>query len=61
MTDLVQSWKPTVCIYHGGCIDGFTAAWVVWRKWGDDVRSVGAVQRRQYQHTPRTCFRVYRV
>jgi len=35
-----EAWKPTVCIYHGGCIDGFTAAWVVWRKWGDDVRYV---------------------
>jgi hypothetical protein len=24
--------KP-LCIYHGFCADGFTAAWVVW-KWG---------------------------
>ncbi len=35
-----MTWKPTVCIYHGGCIDGFTAAWAVWRRWGDDVRYI---------------------
>lgn len=22
---------PDICIYHGGCIDGFTAAWAVWK------------------------------
>ena len=27
-------WKPTVVLYHGNCIDGFTAAWCCWRKWG---------------------------
>ena len=26
-----------LCIYHGNCADGFTAAWVVKRKFGDDV------------------------
>lgn len=26
-----------VCIYHGNCADGFTAAWVVRRALGDDV------------------------
>jgi len=31
MTD----WKPDICIYHGGCDDGFGAAWSVWRKWPD--------------------------
>ena len=25
----------TICIYHGGCADGFTAAWVVRRALGD--------------------------
>lgn len=26
---------PDLCIYHGGeCLDGFAAAWVVWRKFG---------------------------
>lgn len=26
--------KP-ICIYHGGCTDGFTAAWAVWSALGD--------------------------
>lgn len=26
--------KP-LCIYHGGCADGFTAAWAVWKRFGD--------------------------
>lgn len=26
--------KP-ICIYHGGCADGFTAAWAVWRALGE--------------------------
>ena len=31
--------KPDLCIYHGGeCLDGFAAAWVVWRKFGADVQ-----------------------
>jgi oligoribonuclease NrnB/cAMP/cGMP phosphodiesterase (DHH superfamily) len=25
--------KPDICIYHGGCDDGFCAAWAVWRRW----------------------------
>ncbi|MCG8694669.1 MAG: DHHA1 domain-containing protein [Minwuiales bacterium] len=28
--------KP-LCIYHGGCDDGFAAAYAVWRRFGDDV------------------------
>jgi len=28
--------KDTTIIYHGNCYDGFTAAWVAWRKFGDD-------------------------
>lgn len=27
MTDV----KP-LCIYHGNCADGFTAAWAVWKR-----------------------------
>ena len=23
---------PTLCIYHGNCADGFSAAWAVWKK-----------------------------
>ena len=30
-----MSWVPDVCIYHDPCLDGFTAAWVVKRKWPD--------------------------
>ncbi len=33
----MTTWKPTVCIYHGGCADGFGAAWAVWKRWGDGV------------------------
>ncbi len=29
----MAQWRPDVCIYHYPCIDGFTAAWVVDRKW----------------------------
>ena len=29
--------KKPLCIYHGNCADGFTAAWAVWRALGDDV------------------------
>lgn len=24
-----------LCIYHGNCADGFTAAWAVWKRFGD--------------------------
>ena len=27
--------KPDLCIYHGSCADGFTAAWAVWQRWPD--------------------------
>lgn len=29
--------KPNLCIYHGGCDDGFGAAFVIWQLYGDDV------------------------
>lgn len=32
MTDLV--------LYHGSCVDGFTAAWVCWREFGDEAEYV---------------------
>jgi len=28
-------WKPDLCIYHGGCDDGFAAAWAIWKRWPD--------------------------
>lgn len=34
-----MTWKPDICVYHGGCDDGFGAAWVVRKKW-PDVRFV---------------------
>lgn len=27
--------KPDICIYHGNCADGFTAAWAIWKLWPD--------------------------
>ncbi len=34
--------KPDICIYHGFCTDGFTAAWAIWRLW-PDIEFYGAV------------------
>lgn len=31
----MSSLKPDLCIYHGNCDDGFGAAWVVRKKFGD--------------------------
>lgn len=35
-------WKPDICVYHGGCDDGFGAALAVWKAWGDGVAYVPA-------------------
>lgn len=35
-----MTWKPDICVYHGGCDDGFGAAWVVRKRWGNDVTFV---------------------
>lgn len=35
-------WKPDICVYHGGCDDGFGAAWVVRRKFGESVDFIPA-------------------
>lgn len=32
-----MSWKPDICVYHGGCDDGFGAALAVHMRWGDSV------------------------
>ena len=29
--------KPTMCIYHGNCADGFGSAWAVWKKFPDII------------------------
>lgn len=26
-------YTPDLCIYHGNCDDGFTAAWAIWKRW----------------------------
>jgi len=30
-----MAYRPDICIYHGGCDDGFAAAWAVWKRWPD--------------------------
>lgn len=35
--------KPDICIYHGNCADGFTAAWAVWKRFGDSVEYIPGV------------------
>lgn len=39
--------KPLV-IYHGNCADGFTAAWVFWSKYGDELEYYPG----KYQESP---------
>lgn len=31
----MDTYKPDVVIYHDKCMDGFTAAWAVWKRYGD--------------------------
>jgi len=26
-------YNPDICFYHGDCLDGFTAAWAIWKTW----------------------------
>jgi uncharacterized protein len=28
-------YAPDIVIYHDKCMDGFTAAWAIWKRWGD--------------------------
>lgn len=37
-----MTWKPDICIYHGGCDDGFGAAWVIRRRFGESVVMIPA-------------------
>lgn len=39
--------QQKLCIYHGGCFDGFTAAWAVWRACGDEYEYVEGVYGRE--------------
>lgn len=36
-------WKPDICIYHGNCDDGFGAAWVVRKAFGDGVEFIPGI------------------
>lgn len=42
--------QPLLCIYHANCLDGFTAAWAVWRRFPDTQFHAG-----HYQETPPDC------
>lgn len=33
----MTTYRPDICIYHGGCDDGFAAAWAIRQRWGDKV------------------------
>ena len=35
-----MTWKPDICVYHGGCDDGFGAALAVHTRWGNAVAYV---------------------
>lgn len=37
---------PTLCLYHGNCQDGFSAAYAVWKRFGDSVAYVAAFHGR---------------
>ena len=39
---------PDICIYHANCDDGFAAAFVIWKEWGDKVEYVAC----QYGQEP---------
>lgn len=30
-----MAYQPDVVIYHDKCMDGFSAAWAIWKRWGD--------------------------
>ncbi len=31
----MAEYRPDIVIYHDKCMDGFTAAWAIWKRWGD--------------------------
>lgn len=44
----MTSNRKSLCIYHGNCADGFTAAWAVWKRFGDEFEYFPGV----YQQPP---------
>lgn len=45
--DASPPMKPDICIYHGGCDDGFGAAFAVWKCHGDSVEYHAGVYGKQ--------------
>lgn len=37
--------KEIVVIYHGNCLDGFTSAYIAWKKFGDNANYFGVTDR----------------
>ncbi|WP_147366901.1 DHHA1 domain-containing protein [Aurantiacibacter zhengii] len=31
----MSEYAPDIVIYHDKCMDGFTAAWAIWKRWGN--------------------------
>lgn len=40
--DKAKLEKKTLVFYHGGCSDGFSAAWIAHKKFGDDAEYIAA-------------------
>jgi len=38
--------KKIAVVYHGGCPDGFSGAWVAWQKFGSKAEYIGALDRK---------------
>lgn len=32
----MDDYTPDIVIYHDKCMDGFTAAWAIWKRWGNE-------------------------
>lgn len=37
---MMKEYKPDIVIYHDKCMDGFTAAWAIWSRWGNEPEYV---------------------
>lgn len=35
-----MTYVPDIVVYHDKCMDGFTAAWAIWQRWGDQPEYV---------------------
>jgi hypothetical protein len=46
--------KPDLVIYHGGCTDGFTAAWAIWSIFGDKIEYFPGKYDRKNLNLPKT-------